>query len=389
MPIFDNQVFDSSIFDSDAEGATSSGGRRADTLLLELRQALKDVAFSMPQFDIKITAGSTGLLEMTADHLILTGSAVSANVALGNVDSVENLVLSLNTIGNVEATLVTDADPTHSTLDFQVVTPPANILQQPMVINSHRWSDDELMFFIKRAISRHNHSVAVDPSLGYVGNYTVQNIPSAHFYFIILLSQIEAIKEQIQAGIKRKGIDLTVPDFVSLKDALEREYAYSLKAFSSRRVPLTSDQTKDIGSGDIVEGSSYRQSLHTARYSKSMPKLVPAAVVPVPARESLQAKAVDNQAGQALLSWSRSSDAHFNRYELWRGDTRDVSDISELVSSLAATGSRVMTQYDYRVTAWVDGVSIPLTPATYYYVLYVFNHNDQASPSNIVAVVVS
>lgn len=354
-----------------------------------LRSILKDTNFLSRQFDLQIMSGTTGLVSVINGALTITATAGAPSFSFSTYTTIAQLVDAINASSNTfKATLVQDADPDHDTTDIPLM-PPVDALLKPVVFSTRMWSDDELTGILERAVNRHNMSIPTDATLKFRGSYSLTNLPSEHEYFVLLLGQIEALKVQIQSSVKRKGLDLSVTDFVALKASLEKEYADQLKLFFARRVTLTAADVKDIGSGDIVEGQTYRQSLHTSRRYPFGPRIVPSAMAPRPVGVHLMVTALGS--GKALLKWGYNRDPTFYRYEVWRGVTSAVSDISEIANPqvITPTGIRVATLYYRNQTLWIDGAATPITPGVYYYVVYVFNTNNDDTPSNVAVVTVT
>jgi hypothetical protein len=361
---------------------SSTGGGLTEAL----RGILKDTNFLSRQFDFTVTSGATALVSVIEGALVITATVSSPTFQFSQYPTIAQLVEAINEYNAAfRATLVEDADPDHTTEDLQLF-PPTTALNKRVVFSSRMWSDDELDAMIGRAINRHNNSIPADPTLKFRGNYNITSLPSEHEYYVLLLAQIEALKVQIQSATKRKGSDLTVTDFVALKGALEKEYADQLKLFMARRVTLTPTDVKDLGSGDVIEGQTYRESLHTGRHYPYGPRMVPSSAAPKPVAVHLNLTALGS--GQALLQWTFNRDPSFHRYEVWRGTTAAVSDISELITT-TATGIRVTTRYYREQVMFIDGAATPLTPGTYYYVVYVFNKNNEGTPSNVAIVTVT
>lgn len=362
------------------------------SLIEALRQILKDTNFLSRQIDIVISTGAAGLVSVIDGALSVTATTITQDYLFSQYPTMADLVAAVNqsaTNGNITAELVQDGDPDHATADLQLM-PPTNALGQHVLLSTRMWSDDELDNMVTRAINRHNMSIPADATLRFRGNYSAMNLPSEHEYFVLLLAQIEALKTQIQSSSKRKGTDLSVTDFVALKGALEREYADQLKLFFGRRTTPTAADVKDIGSGDVIEGQTYRQSLHTGPRYPYGPRIVPSAAAPKPVAVHLTASALGS--GQVMLQWGFNRDSSFNRYEVWRGATPAVSDISDFANPLQTvtpTGIRIATTYYRNQTLWVDGAATPVAAGVYYYVVYVFNTNNDGTPSNAVVVTVT
>jgi len=373
-------------------------------ILDELRRILKDTAYEYPQFSMECTDGaaSSAIVEVTDSTLVTTitgGTTSNLSISLTNANyaTIEKLVNYINTQSNYSATMIGDGDPNHASSDLQIM-PPSSIKVTNVIFRSRRWADSELSNAVDRAVSRHNLSIPNELGLNYAGNYTAANLPKEHWYFVLLLSQIEAIKILIQDSSKRRGIDLNVTDAIAIKVALESEYTDQLNRFLARsNALLTEDDTKDLGSGDVLIGHSYRESLRTGndwsvngyRYP-SGPHTVGYGISPKPSTETLTVKPLGS--GKVQVTWTRNRDTSFWKYELWRSTDSDVSNIADTVQPAGAIESdavKVRTEYWQEKSNWIDGAATALDVGTYYYTLYVFNRNSEQTQSNVVKVVVT
>lgn len=342
-------------------------------LLDSLRRIIRDTSYQDIQFEAQVgSPASAATVEVQDNTLSFDCTGVSdldIDLTDSLYDTIEKVVNYINSSGTgYFAELLADSDPAHDSTDLKVMIPTV-CLNKKVQFKTRRWSDAELGAAVDRAVSRHNMNVPRDPTMGFTANYTSLNVPEDHKQFVLLLAQIEVYNSMIQLGIKRRGLDMKAEDFVAIVKTLEDRYSNDLKRWMEIRKNqvVDPDDLEDLGSGDVVLGFAVRNSLRTGT-------AVPQAGAKLPRSVSLSATALGS--GKVKLEWSRNRDDRFWMYEIWRGDTSDVSNFSEFVTpagSVDATGTKIRTETRQWATNFVDGVTEgALTPGTYYYIIYVF-----------------
>ena len=364
----------------------------ATGLVGELREQIKDTAWVHTQFSVRVSA--TGV---TSAILEIEEGAFSIAVVGGSVPSVDVQLTSTsyNTVGKIATYLASlgydvqfaeSGDPNHPSTDIGVQAP-TSVLNNTYHIKTRRWSDAELNSLLRNAMRRHNTSVPHMTQLNYTGDYTLDNVPDNHKYFVVLLAQIEMLKTLVSDSSKRRGTDLNVADYDTWKRSLEDEYAAALdnlvKSAEATPPPVLTEQDQ----GDIIIGHSYRYRFG-ARYPNRSP-MIPAALAPMP--KPVTIVGISYEDGVVMLEWTRSRDLAFHKYEVWRGTTDDVSNRSRVVTPvnvITFDGTLVHTQPLQHKTVYIDGVATALTPGLYYYRIYTYNQNGDFSASQAVSVTV-
>jgi hypothetical protein len=356
-----------------------------DALLDEFRRRLGDTNCNFVQCEVSCDdASATGALLEVSDNLLSTtitgGSAADLVLDLTDpaYDTLEKLVDHLAHQAGYTARVASSGESTHHSTDLEVI-PPKDCLRRMVQLKSRRWSDHELTNMLNTAL------VKLSRDTGNI--YDLTTVPSSVKDMMFLLGTIDAYWDQINNVTKRQGADLRVEDFRTLHQALLDEYGRSLASFLAGQPPiistLTPEQLDDLGSGEIIVGTQMRRSLRTGR-------MVPSSASPFPASEQMAATFIGG--AKVQLNWSRTHSSNFHHYEVWRGTTLAVSNISELArpsGSIAATGTKIYTEYAIERTLWVDGGTSPLPPGTYFYRLYVYDNNGQWAASDVVSATVT
>lgn len=375
------------------------------TLLRDrLRKLIKDTSYEYPQLDIRVVSGAyaSATVEVLDDSLVLTRDASTSTLSFGTYPTIELLLAPLRAIADVTVRLVGDGDPNHVTQGLQVI-PPTNCLNRTVMLYSRRWSDSELDYLIDLAVQRHNLSIPIDGLTGWTGNYTSADVPTNHQQMVLTLAQIEVLKAKIQDSLKRRGTDMSSTDFTQLIGALETQYSADLARYREwlrDRVP-TLEESASLDAGQIIVGTQLREtgfyqsraaSAHLTSRSGwiGRSRRVPSAAVPAPTAPVLSATQIS--AGVVKLTWTENRELSFDKYELWRGTSADLSNESEYAQpsgSIPATGTKIRTEVASHRPLWVDGATTALTADTYYYRVYAFNRNGRYASSNIVSVTVT
>lgn len=354
------------------------------SLIDALRRVIKDTGWVYPQFEFSVTGATTAILEVTDGHFLVTasGGGVPSSDLLLKQDTtatIELLVATLSAKLGYVATLIEDGNPNHASTDLMVLGP-TSCLNTTIILKTRRWSDDELATVLQMAIDRHTLSADPDEFINWNPPYTIATVPASHQYVILLLAQIELLKMQVLDATRRRGTDLTPEQFMGLKQSFEAEYDSLLARSKQRQPKYTEENTRDLGTGDGIQGSFVRRRPGDIYSSHTQ--------APQPPASYLSAKVLGS--GKVFLEWTPCYDASFYRYELWRHTTDEVSCFFKYVQpagSLPETGEKVRMEFNPRKTNWVDGATAALTPGTYYYRVYVFNKNELYTGSDPVLAV--
>lgn len=360
----------------------------AEPLIRELREKIKDTSWSLVQASIVVSGATTALLEVLEDSLETTatgGGIDSLSLSFSTYDTIEKLAAEINSHTGYRVTFPESTDPLHKSTDL-LVHPPININDEVQHLRTRRWSDSELTGVLTDALRRHNLSVPRIVGLGYTGNYDFNTLPDQHHYFVVLLGQIEIMKMLVHDSNKRRGTDLTVTDYNTIKESLEKEYADALKAMIASVSSLSPVDLTVVDQGNVVSGTSYRERLRSPNHGT----ITPPALSGPPEPSILTAEVTDDD--YVLLVWSRSPSLSFGRYELWRGITEDVSNRSRTVLPLGAVefdGELVFSGASQFRTEYLDGFVEVLDPGVYYYRLYTYNRNGEYNAGPPIAVTIS
>lgn len=353
-----------------ANSPSNDGG-----LLNEFRRRIGDTAYTYTQCEISCDDASAtiALLQVSDSHLITTlanaAEAIALTLDLHDVayGTIERLVHYINSQAGYAARVASDGEGIHVSADFEVIAP-KDILRRYVQLKTRRWSDAELEDFLLRAVSKLSRDTNK--------RFDIVTLPSQMRDLLFLLGTLGVYWDQINNATKRRGLDLSVDDFRTLHGAITDEYERSLKSYLAQQEIIESEELEDTGgSGDIILGTQYRRNLRTGR-------LTPSALSPYPPAATIAAAFIGG--GKVQVNWTPVRISNFNHFELWRGTTPELNNLSEVarpLGSIAATGVKLTLEYAPERTLWVDGGTSPLPPGTYFYRLYTYNHNGQYTSS--------
>jgi len=358
-----------------ADSPNATGG-----MLDEFRRQIGDTSPTYVQCEVVCDdpLATKALVEVTDSDIVFTvegGTATGFELDLTQpaTDTIEKLCATIRTHEKFSASVASDGEGVHASSDLEII-PPKDCLRRKVQLRSRRWSDSELETILSAALIKLNRDTGL--------NYTLLNVPSKLKDLLFLLGTIGQYWDQINNATKRRAVDFRVEDFRTLHQSLLDEYDRAIKAYKDVQPPaigtLTQEQIDEMTSGEVIIGTQYRRNLRTQR-------ITPSIALPFPAAETILATVVGG--GKIRLDWSRSHSPAFHHYEVWRGTTADVSNISEIsrpVGALPVTGTKIAMVPVVERTLWVDGGTSPLPPGTYYYRLYVYDVNGNWSASDIV-----
>jgi hypothetical protein len=355
-----------------------------DGIVGEFRRHIGDTSYTYVQMEIACDdAAATKAYVEVSDTIFSTTiengdtEDLEQDLTAPAVDTIEKLVSFITAHANYGAWVVSDGEGSHASADLEIIAP-KDCLRRRVQLRSRRWSDSELEDVLNRGLIRLGRDIGE--------TYSLTTVPSSIKDLLFILGTIGIYWDQINNATKRRGVDLRPEDFRVLHQALMDEYNQTLIALKASRpapVPtLSNEELETLGAGEIIVGTQYRRNLRTGR-------ITPSAVSPFPIASQIVATFIGG--AKIQLNWARSRTVNFSQYQIWRGTTQAVSNISEVVrpsGSVTATGTKILTEYNPERTVWVDGGSSPLPPGTYYYRMYVFNHNGEWAASEVVSATV-
>lgn len=386
-------------------------------LVQALREELSDNGYARYAFRVALrdpTRARAATAEIRNGQLRITvvgGTTGDLNFNLVGVgtETLDGLFRRMQAEPSLCLTADEEMDTGHESNDLRIKG--TGTLQKGGVALYHRrWSDAELVRMLNRAANRHNT------------DYTVGTVPTPEHVFVVTLAAAAACRALAQNGVKLRGLSFEIEQCISMADSYEQQYRDDRRR-QQRVIPLAKVKASEIESGDIVQGTFFRQSL---RRGHMMP--VGAASSPeVP--ELIIGGEEDVQDTQIRVRWRRVQDVHFYAMELWRDTVPDVrraqlGDVSwnplsntrrpifpttsKLVYAPRWTNARYWHAYQQPyglssgqvVNSFVDGLPeanepdlgaywdvLPPEPnTTYFYVLYVFDINRQVVGSNVLEV---
>lgn len=385
-------------------------------LVQALREELQDndymrFAFRVALSDSNIRSAAAEIRNGQLRITVVGGSSGDLNFNLVGVglDTLDGLYRAMEADQRLCLTADHEMDTGHESNDLRIKG--HGTLQKGGIELYHRrWSDAELIRILDRASRRHNV------------NYNVAVVPVEEHVFVVTLASAAACRAMSQDGVKRRGLSFEVQNCIDMADSYERQYRDD-RSRQNRAIPVAKIKDSEIETGDIVQGTFFRQSL---RRGHMMP--VGSATSPeVP--ELFVGGEEDVQDTQIRIRWRRVQDVHFYAMELWRDTVPDVrraqlGDItwnplsttrrpifpttSKLVYAPRWTNARYWHAYQQPyglasgqvVNSFTDGLPeqqepdlgaywdvLPPEPnTTYFYTLYVFDINRQVVGSNVLEV---
>lgn len=283
-------------------------------LVQRLRRDLRDERYKSAAFELTITDESVteAIIEITNQRFIVNvtgGSAVNLDIDLSSdrYVTIGLLAKEIDGTDGYKCSIDDDAEFDHLSSDLEPM-PPTDFTGQSAVLNTRRFSDEELLRFVEDAIQRHNPSYGVD------------SLPREEEVFVLNLAKSMAFRTLASDAVKRKGMDETVENLVSLADSFESLYDKDIERLQ-RVIPspkLTPRQQNAMREGDVVVGQAYRRS---SRNGYNVPQGADAPPSTPVLLDPIDGDVEDNN---ATLRWLKNPDGDFYTYELWRDTQPNV-----------------------------------------------------------------
>lgn len=171
----------------------------------------------------------------------------------------------------------------------------------------HRlFADQDLLRFLSEALPMHNPNY---------GNTT--QVPKAEHPYVLMKATALVYRALAADSARRKQLETDAKTYLALAEAEERQYSQTADKMH-RVLPSPKADESKMGSGDIVTGTFFRQSLRTgtkSNYRNATPPTPPKLNDPIDG-------AVQDTAVQ--LTWSQARDEHHSHFEVWRGTSQVV-----------------------------------------------------------------
>ncbi len=377
-------------------------------VLTLLRRALSDttpnqVAFTLHLEDESASEASVEVVHGFLRVAVTNGvQADDLDIPLSDVrvETVRDLMDYINAQRGFSAEPALDANYEHPSVDLHV-QPLVNLRTDGVQFKHRRFSDSELMGYLKSGVERHNMS------------YTVATVPVREHGYVVTLAHAIACRQMATNAAKRQGLDATPSDLIALADSLDRQYRDDRKR-QERAIPVPEIHDDSVGEGDVVQGELYRRSGRTGFNSPMSANLPPEPPV------LFEPDDLDVQDTIIRLRWARARDYDFYAAELWRDTQENVRRYRSGVFSRTPTASRdlqdpttsklvfqtfggnsnfdtvsfatFLEEFGQLITSFTDGLEVPDTnydvrplpiePDTvYYYRLYFVDLNYEIKDS--------
>lgn len=257
---------------------------------------------------------------------------------------------------------------------------------------SHRlFSDAALQRILEVAAREHNP------------HYTLAIVPPAEQGLVLTRAEAAVFRELAAWAARAKQLEMDAGVLLSQAQDRDRKYLTDVNGRLARTLPSAKADDNRLGTGDVTQGVILRAGLRSygsVPYGSSLPANPPLLFEPADD---------DVEDTRVRVRWERSTEARFAFYELWRDTQANVERASPAEEGLAASSSVCVfgvraagggpsfgTSADAfsatgRLASFVDegpGASAPpLEPETeYYYRLFAFNRNGEATPSRVIRV---
>lgn len=285
-----------------------------NSLIDKLRRRIKDDRPHVKGLTLSVSDAQAdrAIAEVTNGHLIVQISGGSTpsfdfNLSDPRYATIGRLHQALTRMSGVTASLDEDAEVDHASLDIYPVAPTdVGPGRSGIELKHHLFSDIELDEVIEHSIQRHNPS------------FSSGSLPPSEEAFVMTLAHADICRRQAYDSSKRRGLDTTVYDLMSLADSMERTHRDDTTRLAKALVSPSEASPNTMGPGDVVVGTAYRASLRTGRRSPYAAQSGP--VSPV----LLEFTPEDIEDESVVVRWVRNSDNDFHSYELWMDTIPDI-----------------------------------------------------------------
>lgn len=343
------------------------------SLIQELRSRVKDSRSLVRAFGVSVTdaASTYASLEVSGGYFRVTvvgGTAGSVNLSLSDprYDTLGKLARSIQTLGGYAVSVDSEMDEDFSSLSLADVGP-VDCLRRQMDLTHKLFSDQFLGDIVRRATMLHNPSFPNPDSL-----------PVGEEELVILMSHAMLVRHLASGAVRRRNMDMSTEQLLTLAKALDESYKTNYTRLA-RSIQSPREAASDImREGDIVIGHFNRKRRgYSGRTSiGNIPPETPMVNDP---------EEIDIEDTRVFISWQRSSDSNFSRYEMWRSTSSDITKGRSPAqptqySALGQPGSRDVLG---ATGGWFEGLE-PET--TYFFRLYVIDRNGEYTGSQTVQV---
>lgn len=292
------------------------------------------------------------------------GATASVDFDLANplYDTLGKLTRVLRTIPGYVVDVDMDMDEEFASISLTDIGP-IDCKYSQVSITHRLFSDVWLGDVLKRALLRHNPSMSLEI------------LPDGEAELVLLLAHSELLKQMATDATKRKGMGMEVAELIKLAELLERNYRED-RIRLARSIQSPREANSDImREGDIVIGKMSRR-LRNGRMSAGN-------VAPEqPVLGDIESSDIED--AHIYLSWPKTSDTNFLRYEVWR-DT--IPSLVRGRGTAVPAEPCVSSQDVYRdAMANSGGAYGGLEPeTTYFFRLYVVDRNGESTGSQVVS----
>lgn len=275
------------------------------SLVSELRRRIRDVRQAQRALGVQVTddRASSAFAELTAGHLIFTvsgGTTPSLDLDLTSprYDVMGKLVQALSRVPGYTVSKDEDINLDADALDLEPFGP-LDVRGQSVELRHHIFSDRELGSVLSDAVTRHNPS------------FTVSSLPPQEAAFVLLLAQASICRTQAQDAAKRKGLDTTVENLLSLATTFEQTYSDDIRRLARAIASPREANPNRMAEGDMVLGTLFRRSPRTGYGAPIAANLAPGPAVLLPPDDR------DVEDTNVRVVWERNTSTTFANYELW------------------------------------------------------------------------
>lgn len=276
-------------------------------LVAQLRNRLQDDRPIVVAFNLSATGNARSVVvETTRSSFLVTvsGGETVDSVRLptggSQYNTVGKVIEALQHTRGLSVSAAADSGASsHPASDLYVDGLPDIAGGKTAAVRHCLFSDATLIGLIQEAIQLHNPT------------YTLGTIPTSEAPLVLLKAQVLAQHQLANDTVRRKAMDMSFADIMSLADRTDGQYKKALERLGKSVSVPKIDET-NIGSGEFINGKAFRKSLRFGYDAAS------ASALNIQPPTLFEPEDRDIEDVSVRLHFSPNKEEHFSGYELWR-----------------------------------------------------------------------